>query len=93
LEPALPKYGKAMERDLVSMCAEAEQLLMHYLSALSIYHKAELSAASLADSPKYTEALELKERAFRMLAGAREDYWNHVSAHGCRQFAQPPISD
>ena len=56
----------------------------HYVCALSIYHKALLSAVDLADSLKYNDALKLKERAFRMLASARGDYWNHVSKHGCR---------
>jgi len=72
-----------MEKDV--MCAEAEQKLMHYLSALSIYHKATLSAVGLADSPKYHEALELKQQAFKMLGGAREEYWSHVLSHGCRK--------
>ena|SRR6516225_4994250 len=76
-----------MEKDLVSMCTEAERLLTHYLSALSIYHKAALSAVVLADSRKYNEALELKERAFQMLDRAREDYWNHTAEHGCRKPA------
>jgi len=74
-----------MEKDLVSMCTEAERLLTHYLSALSIYHKAALSVVVLADSRKYNEALELKERAFQMLARAREGYWSHVEQHGCRR--------
>jgi hypothetical protein len=55
----------------------------HYVCALSIYHKAVLSAVDLADSLKYNDALKLKEKAFRMLASARGDYWNHVSMHGC----------
>jgi hypothetical protein len=67
------------------MCAEAEQKLTHYLSALSIYRKATLSAVGLADSPKYHEALELKQKAFKMLAGAREDYWSHVWSNRCRR--------
>jgi hypothetical protein len=82
---SLSEEGKAMEKDLVSMCTEAERMLTHYVSALSIYHKAALSAVVLAESRKYNEALELKERAFQMLARAREDYWNHVSEHGCRK--------
>jgi hypothetical protein len=76
---------KAMVKDIVPMCSEAERMLTHYLSALSIYHKAALSAVVLADSRKYNEVLELKERAFQMLARAREDYWDHVSQHGCRK--------
>ena len=60
-------------------CAELEQVLAHYVCALSIYHKAVLSAVNLSDSLKYNDALRLKERAFRMLASARGDYWNHVS--------------
>jgi hypothetical protein len=61
-----------------------EQLLRTTSVPLSIYHKAVLSAVDLADSLKYNDALKLKERAFRMLASARGDYWNHVSKHGCR---------
>jgi hypothetical protein len=49
-----PQVEPGDDRNVASMCAEAEQLLTHYLSALSIYHKAALSAAGLADSPKYS---------------------------------------
>jgi hypothetical protein len=68
-------------------CAELEHVLTHYVCALSIYHKAVLSAADYADSLKYNDALKLKERAFRMLASARGDYWSHVFRHGCRPEA------
>jgi hypothetical protein len=66
----------------INLSAEAEQMLMHYLTALSIYHKTVLLVVSLADSLTYNDALELKQRAFRMLARARGDYWDHVSRHG-----------
>jgi hypothetical protein len=49
---------------------------------LSIYHKTVLLVVSLADSLTYNDALELKQRAFRMLARARGDSWDHVSRHG-----------
>jgi hypothetical protein len=75
-----------MAGEMVSICDQAEQMLTHYLSALSIYHKATLSAAGLAESPRYCEAHELRERASKMLARARGDYWDHISAHKCQQL-------
>jgi hypothetical protein len=68
----------------ISTCGDAEQMLRHYVSALSIYRKAALSAVRLSDSQKYNGALKLKAMALTMLACARADYWDHVSKHGCR---------
>jgi hypothetical protein len=46
----------------VNPCADLEQTLAHYVTALSIYHKAVLSAVGFANSLKYNDALELKEK-------------------------------